>query len=63
MPENIEAMLSGGKTRTLGRTEQVVELVLSHPDRLDDLFACVKNPDQSVRMRAGKLLADPTMKP
>jgi len=63
MPENIEAMLSGGDPRTLGRTKQVVELVLSHPDRLDDLFACVTSPDQTVQMRAGKLPADPTMKP
>ena len=56
MPVNIEATLSGGNPRTLGRTQDVVEHVLSHPERLDDLFACVTSADETVRMRAGDAL-------
>lgn len=49
-------MLAGGNARSLGRTEQVVELVLSRHARLDELFDCVFHADEVVRMRAGDAL-------
>jgi len=45
-------MLAGGDPRSLGRTAEVVDVVLAHPDRLDELFGCLDGPDPVVRMRA-----------
>ena len=52
----ISEMLTGGDPRSLGETEQVFKLVLSHPERLEELFNCVFHPDEVVRMRAGDAL-------
>lgn len=52
----ISEMLTGGEPRSLGKTDQVVQLVLSHPERLEELFECVFHPDEVVRMRAGDAL-------
>jgi hypothetical protein len=52
----ISEMLTGGDPRSLGKTDQVVKLVLSHPERLEELFDCVFHPDEVVRMRAGDAL-------
>ncbi len=52
----ISEMLTGGDPRALGKTDQVVKLVLSHPERLEELFDCVFHPDEVVRMRAGDAL-------
>jgi hypothetical protein len=50
------AALSGGNPRSLGNVGLVVELVLQHPDRVDELFGCLFSDDEILRMRAGDAL-------
>ncbi len=38
MAETFEDMLTGGHPNSLGRTVEVVELVLAEPDRFQELF-------------------------
>lgn len=52
MPEAFAEMLSGGHPNSLGRTEEVVGLVLADGSRLEQLFGCLESPDAVVRMRA-----------
>ena len=55
--ELFSAMLTGGHRNSLGRTEEVVAVVLRDHARLDELFTCVADePDEIVRMRAGDAL-------
>ena len=49
-------MLSGGHPNSLGRTEEVVGLVLADGSRLEQLLGCLDDPDEVVRMRAGDAL-------
>lgn len=52
MRRNIfETMLTGGHPNSLGRTVEVVEIVLADPARLADLYACYGSDDAVVRMR------------
>ncbi len=51
MKEPFEAMLTGGHPNSLGRTVEVVELVLDDPRRLAELFACYRSKDAVVRLR------------
>ncbi|MGH9829343.1 MAG: hypothetical protein ACREDR_39505, partial [Blastocatellia bacterium] len=51
-----EGLLAEGSPRSLGRTEEVVLVVLRRPGRLDELFDCLFNDDEIVRMRAGDAL-------
>jgi hypothetical protein len=51
----IEA-LAGGHPNSLGRTPEVVEVVLADHGRLDELFACLESPDVLIRLRAGDAL-------
>ena len=53
---NIQAALTGGNPRTLGNTEQVVAYVNAHPQKLGELFKCLKSTDEIVRMRTGDAL-------
>lgn len=53
---DLRATLSGGNPRSLGRTDEVVECVTGDRNRLDDLFDCVFDIDETVRMRAGDAL-------
>ncbi len=53
MAENFAQILAvGGKTNSLGRAQEVVDLVLSDEDQLAELYRCVFNDDAWVRMRA-----------
>jgi hypothetical protein len=52
----ISEMLAGGDPRSLGKTQEVVELVLSDQTLLDELFACLFQADEIIRMRAGDAL-------
>lgn len=52
----ISEMLSGGDPRSLGRTKEVVDLVLDDKTKLDELFNCLFVSDAIVRMRAGDAL-------
>lgn len=49
-------MLTGGHRNSLGRTAEVVDIVLADPHRLDELFATMADPDGVVRMRVGDAL-------
>ena len=49
--ESFEEMLTGGHPNSLGRTVEVVEMVLADPARLADLYACYGSDDAVVRMR------------
>lgn len=53
MSEPFAEMLTGGHPNSLGRTEEVVGIVVDDRTRLDELFACLESPDELVRMRAG----------
>lgn len=52
----ISEMLAGGDPRSLGKTGQVVESVLSNRTLLDELFNCIFQSDEIVRMRASDAL-------
>jgi hypothetical protein len=56
MTEAFADMLEGGHHNSLGRTEEVVVVVLADPARLDELFSCLGHGDELVRMRAGDAL-------
>lgn len=45
-------LLTGGKTNSLGRAEEVVRIVLLDKSRLEELYKCMFHDDAWVRMRA-----------
>ncbi|VAW43375.1 hypothetical protein MNBD_CHLOROFLEXI01-2778 [hydrothermal vent metagenome] len=49
--ESFEMMLTGGHLNSLGRTVEVVEIVLADPARLAELYACYGSDDAVVRLR------------
>ncbi|MEM9629053.1 MAG: hypothetical protein AAGA21_22685 [Pseudomonadota bacterium] len=56
MGETFEQMLTGGHPNSLGRTVEVVDLVLSKPDRFDELFGCYRSDDAVVRLRTSNAM-------
>lgn len=56
MAEPFAEMLEGGHPNSLGRTEEVVAIVLADHARLEDLFATMTNLDEVVRLRVGDAL-------
>ena len=50
-----ESMLSGGHPNSLGRTLEVVEIILSEPDKLDELYSCYSSSDEVVRLRTSSV--------
>jgi hypothetical protein len=56
MAEPFAEMLKGGHPNSLGRTEEVVAIVVADGQRLEELFVCLTEPDELVRMRAGDAL-------
>lgn len=53
MVEAFSDMLAvGGASNSLGRTSEVIDVVLSDRQRLAELYACVSNDDAWIRMRA-----------
>ena len=56
MEEEFEAMLSGGHPNSLGRTEEVVDLVLADRGRLAALVDCYLSADEVVRLRVSSAL-------
>ena len=56
MSEGFEAMLSGGHHNSLGRTVEVVELVLADRARLGDLYDCYFSDDELVRLRVSSAM-------
>lgn len=56
MNETFEDMLTGGHPNSLGRTIEVVDLVLSDPARFPDLFGCYLSEDAVVRLRTSNAM-------
>jgi hypothetical protein len=54
--EPIKAILTGGNPRSLERTEEVVTLVLRNSTRLNELYGCLLEDDEIIRMRASDAL-------
>lgn len=53
MREDFAAMLAeGGKKNSLGRAEEVVQIVLADQSRLNELYNCLFEDDAWLRMRA-----------
>ncbi len=50
--EAIKAILTGGNPRSLERTEEAVTLVLGNRTRLHELYGCLLEEDEILRMRA-----------
>ena len=53
---SFESMLSGGHPNSLGRTVEVVDLVLADRARLAELFACYGSTDPVVRLRVSNAM-------
>ena len=53
---DFEDMLSGGHPNSLGRTEEVVDLVLAEPARLAELYGCYQSEDAVVRLRVSSAM-------
>jgi hypothetical protein len=47
-----EILAVGGKSNSLGRANEVIDLVLQNKNQLDELYGCVFNDDAWIRMRA-----------
>ena len=56
MAETFEDMLTGGHPNSLGRTIEVVDLVLADPRRFDELYQCYRSPDEVVRLRVSNAM-------
>lgn len=53
MKENfVEVLRVGGKSNSLGRTDEVIQAVLENKIHLEELYLCVFDQDAWVRMRA-----------
>jgi hypothetical protein len=53
---DILAKLAGGDRRSIGRANEVVELVLNDPTLLESIFDGMLSPDPVVRMRAADVV-------
>lgn len=51
-----EMLLEGGHANSLGRVNDVIQMVLGDNSRLDELYACLFHKDAWVRMRAADAL-------
>ncbi len=56
MAEDFETMLSGGHSNSLGRTVEVVDLVLADRSRMADLYQCYFSEDEVVRLRVSSAM-------
>ena len=54
--QRLEGMLTGGHPNSLGRTVEVVELVVAERSRLRELLDCYKSADEVVRLRVSSAL-------
>lgn len=54
--ESLEEMLTGGHRNSLGRTVDVVDLVLADRNRLDELYRCYFSSDEVVRLRVSSAM-------
>lgn len=56
MAEDFETMLTGGHHNSLGRTVEVVDIVLADRSRLADLYQCYFSKDEVVRLRVSSAM-------
>ena len=49
--DSFENMLKGGHPNSLGKTVEVVEIVLNNKERISELFECYQSNDEVVRLR------------
>lgn len=54
--EPFEQMLTGGHPNSLGRTIEVVDLVLADPARFEELYTCYASADEVVRLRVSSAM-------
>lgn len=54
--EAIERMLTGGHHNSLGRTEEVVALIMQDIEPIEALFRCYRSKDAVVRMRVSNAI-------
>lgn len=54
--EPYEQMLTGGHHNSLGRTIEVVDDVLAHPEKLEELYQCYFSEDEVVRLRTSSAM-------
>jgi hypothetical protein len=54
--ESFEEMLTGGHPNSLGRTIEVVDIVLANSTRLLDLYNCYFSTDEIVRLRTSNAI-------
>jgi hypothetical protein len=54
--QSFEEMLTGGHPNSLGRTIEVVELILEDSVRLSDLYNCYFSADEVVRLRTSNAI-------
>ncbi len=56
MAEAFETMLTGGHPNSLGRTIEVVDLVLADHTRFEELYCCYRSDDEVVRLRVSNAM-------
>jgi len=56
LPDRFASLLAGGDRRSIGRANTVAAKLAREPDRLDELWTCLTNPDPLIRMRAADAL-------
>ena len=54
--ESFKSMLTGGHPNSLGRTIEVVDIVLAQPKQLKQLYECYFSDDEIVRLRTSNAL-------
>ncbi|MEM9955014.1 MAG: hypothetical protein AAF846_25625 [Chloroflexota bacterium] len=54
--ESFESMLTGGHPNSLGKTVEVVELVLADSSRVEELYQCYFSQDEVVRLRTSNAM-------
>jgi len=56
MAEAFETMLTGGHPNSLGRTIEVVDLILADHARFEELYCCYRSHDEVVRLRVSNAM-------
>ncbi|MEM7536394.1 MAG: hypothetical protein AAF639_29695 [Chloroflexota bacterium] len=54
--ESFESMLTGGHPNSLGRTVEVVDIILENSTQLEELYNCYFSQDEVVRLRTSSAL-------
>ncbi len=54
--ESFETLLTGGHPNSLGRTEDVVAMILADKTRLQELYQCYFSTDEVVRLRVASAM-------